>query len=517
MSDKKIRVRFAPSPTGPLHCGGLRTALYNYLFAKKLGGDLILRIEDTDQTRFVEGAEQYIMDSFAWLGIEFDESPEKEGAYGPYKQSVRKSTGIYSEYVNQLIDKGFAYYAFDSQESLELKREEYKLKKANFSYNCYTRDGMSNSLTLPADVVKQKLESGDPYVVRFKVPRKEEVKFHDIIRGFIVVNTDTIDDKVLMKSDGMPTYHLANIVDDHLMEISHVIRGEEWLPSAPFHVLLYRAFGWETPEFAHLPLLLAPSEEGTNKKEKLSKRHGDKYGFPIFGLSWEYVKPEEGTTEKITGYKETGYLKEAVLNFLLLQGWHPGGDKEKFSLEEAIAEFDLEKVGKAGVQFDYKKLNWFNAQYLHALPTEELIPYFIEELKNVKSIVCTEDQARVIIPMAKERALFKKDLIDNVEFFFVAPKAFKEELYSIEVLDVLSALSNKLRRVGDVTGEDMKHILFDIIKEKEYKNGQILKPLRDAITGRENGPELHNIFQTIGKREVISRMENYLEYMKYVS
>ncbi len=514
ISKKKVRTRFAPSPTGALHCGGLRTALYCYLFAKKHGGDLILRIEDTDQTRFVDGAEKYIMDSFTWLGIEFDESPLKGGSFGPYKQSDRKEAGIYAQYIKQLIDNGFAYYAFDTSEQLEAKREEAKRSNNTFSYNCYTRDKMSNSLVLSDSVVKQKIESGEPYVIRFKVPRKTEIRFNDVIRDLVIVNSDTIDDKVLMKHDGMPTYHFANVVDDHLMEITHVIRGEEWLPSAPFHVMLYNAFSWDIPVFAHLPLLLAPAEEGTGKKEKLSKRHGDKYGFPIFALSWEYIKPEDGTVEKITGYKDTGYIREAVLNFLLLQGWHPSGDREKFTINEAVEAFSLEKVGKSGMQFDYKKLKWFNSEYLRAIPSENLVEYFITTLYKEKNISCTEYQALEVIPMAKEKAVFTRDLIDNIEFFFIAPTIFKKELHTAEVSDAMLEFSNRLMSTSSSIGEDMKHMLFDVIKEKGYKNSQILKPLRDAITGQENGPELHRIFNALGKEEIVERLKNYMNLMK---
>lgn len=508
MLENKIRVRYAPSPTGLQHVGGLRSCLHNWLFAKQNNGAIILRIEDTDQTRFVEGAEQYIEDSFAWLGIEFDESPSKGGPYGPYRQSERKD--IYKKYVDQLIADGHAYYAFDTTEELEAKREEVKKMKGIFSYNSYTRERMSNSLTLPADTVEEKLSSGQPYVIRLKVPKREEIRFHDTIRGNVMVVSDTVDDKVLMKSDGMPTYHLANVVDDHLMEITHVIRGEEWLPSAPFHILLYRAFGWETPVFAHLPLLLAPADEG-NKKEKLSKRHGDKYGFPIYALSGEYKK-EDGTLETVTGYREAGYLRDAVLNFLFIQGWHPSGEKEILSLQEAIDLFSLERVGKAGIQFDYKKLNWFNAQYLRNIPDAELVDDFIAELLR-RDISCSVEKAMKIIPLAKERSVFKKDLFDNIDYFFSAPNEFKKEIFSQDVADVMYDLTQRIIDDMPTSGLRMKEKLLEIIKERELKNIKILKPFRDAITGVESGPELHNIFDVLGEKEVLGRMKRYLQYM----
>ncbi|MDQ4142029.1 MAG: glutamate--tRNA ligase, partial [Bacteroidota bacterium] len=390
--EREVRVRFAPSPTGPLHIGGVRTALYNYLFAKKMGGKMLLRIEDTDQNRFVPGAEDYIFESLAWCGIQLDESPLNGGPHAPYRQSERKP--IYMQYAMQLIEAGHAYYAFDTAEELDAMRERLKAAKVTTpQYNAITRNTMKNSLTLPEDEVKRRLESGEPYVIRLKVPRKEEIRLKDLIRGWVVVHSSAIDDKVLMKSDGMPTYHLANIVDDHLMEITHVIRGEEWLPSAPLHVLLYRYLGWEStmPEFAHLPLLLKPDGNG-----KLSKRDGDKLGFPVFPLQWT----DPFTGEKSSGYRESGYLPEAFVNFLAFLGWNPGTQQELFTMEELAEAFTIDRIGKSGTRFDINKARWYNEQYLRAKPDEELAQYLITALTE-HNIECSLEKAIKISSVMK--------------------------------------------------------------------------------------------------------------------
>lgn len=403
MENRKVRVRFAPSPTGPLHIGGVRTALYNYLFAKKHGGDFILRIEDTDQERFVPGAEQYIIEALKWCGIEPNEGIGfGEGDCAPYRQSDRKNAGVYAQYAKQLIDAGHAYYAFDTKEELDEMRARFTAMKTTFSYNAVTRQNLKNSLTLSEDEVKQRLESGEEYVVRIKIPRNEEVRLNDLIRGWVVVQSSQLDDKVLFKSDGMPTYHLANIVDDYLMKITHVIRGEEWLPSAPLHVLLYRYLGWEDvmPQFSHLPLLLKPNGNG-----KLSKRDGDKLGFPVFPLDW--TDPAKGTIS--SGYREKGYLPEAVINFLALLGWHPSGNQELFTLDELITDFSLERVSKSGAKFDIKKARWFNQQYLHKKTDEELAEVFKTDLGR-HNITASDEHIVKAVSLLKEKANFVLEL-----------------------------------------------------------------------------------------------------------
>ena len=412
MSERKVRVRFAPSPTGPLHMGGVRTALYNYLFAKKHGGDFILRIEDTDQTRFVKGAEDYIIESLKWCHILPDEGQGFGGNYGPYRQSERKS--LYRKYADQLLDSGNAYYAFDTAEELDRMREMAKQAgTANWQYNHVTRNSMKNSLTLSQQEVDERLERNEPYVIRIKLPRNEEVKFNDIIRGWVSVNTNNMDDKVLFKSDGMPTYHLANIVDDRLMDISHVIRGEEWLPSAPLHVLLYRYLGWEEerPEFAHLPLLLKPDGNG-----KLSKRDGDRLGFPVFPLQWR--NPETG--EIFSGYREQGYFADAFVNMLAFLGWNPGTEQELFTMQELIDSFTLERVNKAGAKYDHDKTRWFNQQYLRAQSDEQLGLLFQKELEE-NQIDVSHEYATAVAKVMKERAYFVKDMLDEGDYFFEAP------------------------------------------------------------------------------------------------
>ena len=412
--ERKVRVRFAPSPTGPLHIGGVRTALYNYFFAKQHGGDMILRIEDTDQTRFVPGAEDYIIEALTWLGIKFDEGVHIGGNYGPYRQSDRKP--MYKQYADQLIETGWAYYAFDKPEDLENIRKEYESQKKNFQYDCTTRSAMQNSLTLPAEEVKRRLDSGEPYVVRFKFPADTEILVNDLIRGEVRMNSNLLDDKVLFKSDGMPTYHLANIIDDHTMEVSHVIRGEEWLPSAPLHVMLYKAFGWEDtmPQFAHLPLLLKPDGNG-----KLSKRDGDRLGFPVFPLEWH--DPKSG--EISSGYREKGYYPEAVVNILAFLGWNPGVEQEIFSMDELIKLFSLERISKSGAKFDVEKAKWFNHKYLQTKTNEELTAQYmpILEAKGVKAEAALVEKA---VALTKERASFIGDLWEQTAFFFQAPTEY---------------------------------------------------------------------------------------------
>jgi len=409
MNENKIRVRFAPSPTGPLHIGGVRTALYNYLFARKNGGKLILRIEDTDQTRFVEGAEEYIIEAFKWCGIEFDEGVTKGGNYGPYTQSERKE--IYKQYAEQLIASGNAYYAFDTSEELAAKRASFEAEKRTFTYNASERLNMGNSLSLPKEEVDKLIKSGTPFVIRFKMPEKEVVEMNDLIRGKVEVNTAVLDDKILFKSDGMPTYHLANIIDDHLMEISHVIRGEEWLPSLPLHVLLYRAFGWTEPQFAHLPLLLKPDGNG-----KLSKRDGDRLGFPVFPLQWKDPK----TGELSRGYREDGYFPEAFVNMLALLGWNPGDERELFSMEELIEAFTIERVNKSGAKFDAEKAKWFNHQYLIQKSNNELAELISPILKK-KGYNSSEEKLKNIISLVKDRMGFVSDFWNQACFFFEQP------------------------------------------------------------------------------------------------
>jgi len=417
MNSTEVRVRFAPSPTGPLHIGGVRTALYNYLFARKHNGKIVLRIEDTDQKRFVEGAEQYVLESLEWCGITFDEGVHKGGDYGPYKQSERKE--IYREYAEKLISSGNAYYAFDTPEELELMRKKLETEKApNTSYSTASRGMMKNSLNLTESDVKKRLASGDPYVVRFRMPDNEEVLFHDIIRGDVVVNSSTLDDKVLFKSDGMPTYHLANIVDDHLMKISHVIRGEEWLPSLPLHILLYRTFGWEAPQFGHMPLTLKPDGKG-----KLSKRDGDRLGFPVFPLEWK--NPVTG--EVSTGYRESGYFPEAFINILAFLGWNPGTEQEIFSMKELISAFSIERVGKAGSRFDPEKAKWYNHQYLQKKNDKELTQLFQSILKE-KGIKASDEYAVKVVNLVKERVNFVKEIWAQSWFFFVAPDSYDAKM-----------------------------------------------------------------------------------------
>ena len=492
----QVRVRFAPSPTGPLHIGGVRTALYNFLFAKKNGGTFILRIEDTDQTRFVPGAEEYIMESLAWCGMVVDEGIAEGGKYGPYRQSDRKE--IYRQYADMLIDKGDAYFAFDTPEELEALRTETEKSGNTFIYNSSIRGSLSNSLALPESEWKAKLSRGESYVIRYKMPGNEDIHFEDMIRGHIVVNTGTLDDKVLFKSDGMPTYHLANIVDDHLMEISHVIRGEEWLPSLPLHFLLYRSFGWDPPLFAHLPLLLKPDGKG-----KLSKRDGDKMGFPVFPLYWPF-----GETAK--GYREEGYYPEAFVNMLALLGWNPGTEQEIFSMEELIEAFSIERVGKSGSRFDPEKAKWFNHHYLQKKENDQIAIEFREYLR-AKGIHDDIVRLEVLIAMVKERVNFVKDIWDQTDFFFKAPESYDQEVikkrWTNESSLQLTELKSLLEMSDDFSSAGTESVVKAWIAEKGYNTGAIISALRLVIVGASRGPHIFDIISWIGKTETLSRIE----------
>lgn len=503
--ERKVRVRFAPSPTGPLHIGGVRTALFNYLFAKKHGGDFLLRIEDTDQTRFVPGAEEYIIEALNWLGIGYDEGPGKDGEHAPYRQSERKP--MYRRYADQLIEAGHAYYAFDTPEELEEMRERMtKAGNTSPAYNFITRMSMKNSLTLPAEEVQRRLSAGEAYVVRFKVPRNEEVRFEDIIRGVVVVNTANMDDKVLFKSDGMPTYHLANIVDDYLMGITHVIRGEEWLPSAPLHVLLYRTLGWESvmPAFAHLPLILKPEGNG-----KLSKRDGDRLGFPVFPLEW--TDPFSG--EVSSGYREKGYFKEAVINFLALLGWHPEENQEIFSLEELCRQFSLERVSKSGAKFDYKKALWFNQQYLRSMSNEELadaaMPYALRAGYTVEKKFLAG-----VCGLMKERAEFIADLVDNGKFLFGTPTQFDEAALQKKVKPETRAQLEQLLVITLQHGHNAAEMEA---KAKEWMDankigfGAIMPVFRILLTGESTGPGIFDMVALIGADASAQRVRAGME------
>ncbi|MBB4037580.1 glutamyl-tRNA synthetase [Dysgonomonas hofstadii] len=502
---RRVRVRFAPSPTGPLHIGGVRTALYNYLFAKKNNGDFILRIEDTDSQRFVPGAEEYIIEALTWLGLQFDEGTHVGGNYGPYRQSDRKD--IYKEYVDQLLEKDAAYIAFDTPQELEAKRTEI----ANFQYDASTRMQMRNSLTLSKEEVDNLIKEGNQYVVRFKIAPDQEVIVNDIIRGEVKYNSSVLDDKVLYKSaDSLPTYHLANIVDDHLMEITHVIRGEEWLPSAPLHVLLYRAFGWEDtmPQFAHLPLLLKPEGNG-----KLSKRDGDRLGFPVFPLEWKDPK----TGEISSGYRESGYLPEAVVNFLALLGWNPGNDQEIMSMDELIGMFSLEKCSKSGAKFDYEKGKWFNHQYIQLRPDSEIANIYYPILEE-KGIDCEIGYVEKVVNLVKERVNFIKELWDQSYFFFGAPASYDEKVVKKRWKDEspvqLAELTEVLNGIDDFSAHNQEEIIKAWIESKGYHLGNIMNAFRLAIVGESKGPHMFDITATIGKEETISRLEKAIKEIK---
>lgn len=491
-----VRVRFAPSPTGPLHIGGVRTALYNYLFAKKNGGTFILRIEDTDQTRFVEGAEEYIMESLRWCGIIVDEGIKEGGPFGPYRQSDRKA--IYREYADSLINKGDAYYAFDTAEELESMRKEAEKAGNTFIYNASNRNELSNSLSLNESEWKAKLQRGEPFVIRYMMPLNEEIHFEDIIRGHIVVNTSTLDDKVLFKSDGMPTYHLAHFVDDHLMKISHVIRGEEWLPSLPLHIMLYRSFGWNPPLFAHLPLLLKPDGKG-----KLSKRDGDKMGFPVFPLFWPY-----GETAK--GYREAGYYPDAFVNMIALLGWNPGTEQEIFSMDELIDSFSIERVGKSGSKFDPEKAKWFNHQYLQARSNNQLALEFREFLRAQGYQYDIVD-LEVLVGMVKERVDFVKDIWDQTDFFFKAPEAYDQEVikkrWNENSAAQLMELKAELEKAEDFSVGYLEPAIKAWIEGKGYNTGAIMNSLRLVIVGASRGPHMFDIISWIGREETIKRID----------
>jgi glutamyl-tRNA synthetase len=498
----QVRVRFAPSPTGPLHIGGVRTALYNYLFARKNKGIFILRIEDTDQNRFVEGAEEYIMESLEWAGIKVDEGIREGGNYGPYRQSDRKA--IYREYADMLIQKGDAYYAFDTPAELENLRLESEKNGITFIYNASARDKLNNSLALSEEVWKKKLSDGEAYVIRYRMPENSEIHVDDLIRGHIVVNTSTLDDKVLFKSDGMPTYHLANIVDDHLMEITHVIRGEEWLPSLPLHALLYRSFEWTPPLFSHLPLLLKPDGKG-----KLSKRDGDKMGFPVFPLYWHY-----GETAR--GYREDGYYPEAFVNMLALLGWNPGTEQEIFSMDELTAAFSIERVGKSGSRFDPEKARWFNHQYLQKKSNKELAIEFREFLR-AKAVFEDTIKLESLVSLVKERVSFVKDIWDQTDFFFIAP-----ETYDLDVVrkrwkeDVplrIKELQSVLEGVTDFSVSNQEKVVKGWIETGGYNTGSIMNALRLLLVGASRGPGVFDIMKWIGKEETLKRIARGLSVL----
>jgi len=494
---KQVRVRFAPSPTGPLHIGGVRTALFNYLFAKKHGGVFYLRIEDTDQNRYVEGAEEYIIEALNWCGIPFDEGVGKEGKFGPYRQSERKE--IYKQYALNLIENGWAYYAFDTPETLDGLRSTAEADGKTFIYNHTIRETMDTSLKLSAEEVQQKLNDGVDYVIRFKTPVDETLHLKDIIRGDIKFETNLLDDKVLFKSDGMPTYHLANIVDDHLMETSHVIRGEEWLPSLPLHELLYRAFGWEAPLFAHLPLILKPVGNG-----KLSKRDGDKLGFPVFPLEWK--NPDETVS---SGYREKGFLPEAVINFLALLGWNPGTDQELFTLDELVQLFDLERVHKAGAKFDPEKNKWFNHQYFGRQDNEVLAKELSHHLLE-KGINRPIEMVVEVVSLVKERASFASELWDLSDFFFVAPTAYDEKAaknWKPETAELMTQLINLLENTLDFTSGNVESVVKAWMEENGIGMGKVMQPLRLSLVGAVKGPHLFDIIALIGKEETISRIQ----------
>ncbi|HKL02547.1 MAG TPA: glutamate--tRNA ligase [Cryomorphaceae bacterium] len=500
MSLDKVRVRFAPSPTGPLHMGGVRTALYNYLFAKKHNGDFILRIEDTDQNRYVKGAEEYVVEALEWCGMKADESPNAGGKFAPYRQSERKD--MYRAFADKLVKEGKAYYAFDTPDELNAMRERMKKAKvASPQYNAIVRESMRNSLTMSTDEVDELIEKDEPYVIRFKMPRKEDVRVHDIIRGWVVVNTSQLDDKVLFKSDGMPTYHLANIVDDHSMEISHVIRGEEWLPSAPLHVLLYQAFGWEAPKFAHLPLLLKPDGNG-----KLSKRDGDRLGFPVFPLQW--TDPETG--DVASGYRENGYFPEAFVNMLSLLGWNPGTPQEIFSMDELIQSFSLERVGKAGAKFDPNKTKWFNQQYLRNKP-DKVLAEAIAPIAEEKGFNRSPEFLAAVCRLMKERASFIPEIVENGLYLFEKPTSYDEKTVRKKWKEETPKhMQNLLERFEETEfrSTELEETFKGFLEKEELGMGAVLPNLRLLITGEGMGPGMFDIMELLGKEESLERMKS---------
>ena len=497
---RPVRVRFAPSPTGPLHIGGVRTALFNYLFAKKYNGVFYLRIEDTDKNRFVPGAEEYIIEALEWLGISPSETVGKNEKFGPYRQSERKE--LYKQYANQLINSGWAYYAFDTPENLELHRKQHEEQGKTFIYNWHNREKLDTSLILSKEETEKRIASGSAYVIRFKTPVNETLELHDIIRGTISFETNLLDDKVLFKSDGMPTYHLANIVDDHLMETSHVIRGEEWLPSMPLHCLLYKAFGWEAPEFAHLPLILKPIGNG-----KLSKRDGDKLGFPVFPLEW---KSEEGVS---SGYRENGFFPEAVINFLALLGWNDGTDQELFSLEELAAKFDLNRVHKAGAKFDPDKNKWFNHQYLQKQSDEKLSDLFVADMvkRDFSFVEMTNKPLMTkVVSLIKERANFVSEFWELSNYFFEAPTSYDEKAaknWKEETPELMKQLISVIETISDFTSLNIETVVKDWMTKNEIGMGKIMQPFRLSLVGALKGPHLFDIVELIGKDETVKRLE----------
>ena len=503
--ESNVRVRFAPSPTGPLHIGGVRTALYNYLFAKKHQGTFVLRIEDTDQTRYVANAEQYIIDALQWCNIPFDEGPKTDDKFGPYRQSERKE--IYKKYVDILINTGWAYYAFDTSEQLDAHRKQHESEGKTFMYNWHNRakGRLINSLVLSEDEVQKKINAGEKFVIRFKTPQDEILQMEDEIRGKISIDTNTLDDKILCKSDGMPTYHLANIVDDHLMEISHVIRGEEWLPSMPLHVLLYRAFDWKAPKFAHLPLILKPVGKG-----KLSKRDGDKLGFPVFPL--EYTNEKTGDVSR--GYKEDGYFADAFINMLAFLGWNPGTEQELFSLEKLIQEFDLKRVSKSGAKFNPDKTKWFQQQYMQLKSNTALTNLYLPILEE-KGIKTEKSYVEKVISLIKERAVFIDDFWGLSAFFFTSPTEFdakaSKKNWKPETGSLMTELINVIESIEDFSSENTETHIKTWITNKEIGFGKVMQPLRLSLVGKLAGPHLFDIMDMIGKEETINRIENAIQ------
>lgn len=502
---KSVRVRFAPSPTGPLHIGGVRTAFFNYLFAKKHNGTFVLRIEDTDQNRYVKGAETYIIDALNWCGIPFDEGPGKNEKYGPYRQSERKE--IYQQYAEQLIASGKAYYAFDTAETLDFHRKDHEAKGKTFIYNWHNRLKLTNSLSLSAKETQEKLDAGEDFVIRFKSPQDETLVLNDMIRGEIKIDSNILDDKVLFKSDGMPTYHLANIVDDHLMQITHVIRGEEWLPSLALHYLLYNAFGWDTPEFAHLPLILKPTGKG-----KLSKRDGDKLGFPVFPLQWEDPK----THEISSGYREEGYFADALMNFLAFLGWNPGTEQEIFSKTELIEAFSLNRVNKAGARFDPDKIKWFNHHYMQMESNDSLAIQYKSQNKALEDI--DVNYVALVVGLIKERATFISDFWDLSYYFFQAPKKYDEKAskkaLKEDTPNILNELISLINDIDDYTVENLSVTIKDWITSNEIGFGKVMMPLRLALVGALQGPDVFDIMFMIGKTETVSRIKQMLLQFK---
>lgn len=501
---ENVCVRFAPSPTGGLHIGGVRTALFNYLFAKKYNGRFILRIEDTDRARYVKGAEHYIIDALREYGIIPDEGPHTAGEHGPYQQSKRKD--IYRQYADQLVATDKAYYAFDTPEELEAMHKRLTASRViKPQYNTITRSTMKNSLTLPKEEVHASIADGIPYVIRLKVPREEDIRFKDMVRGWVKVNSEDIDDKVLVKSDGMPTYHLANVVDDHLMGITHVIRGEEWLPSAPLHVLLYEFLGWKEkmPKFAHLPLILRPDGNG-----KLSKRDADKAGFPIFPLNWKDPK----TKELSIGFKEAGFLPEAMINFLALLGWNPGTDQELFSIEALIQAFSIERINKAGTQFNYDKAKWFNQQYIKLSPTSAFVPTFIKDLADNHQIQCRREMAEKIITLFKERVSFPHEFVSKIIILFRNPTSFdsniKVKKWHMEAEKAMTLYVNELKKRKEMTAEDAKNLFWETLTAHGYKPGKHMQILRFLLTGQGSGPDLMSLIEIMGPQATANRIQS---------